>query len=247
VARRSRRLKWPIIGAVVVVAAGAGTAYAVAGGTAAPNYRTVSAGTGDVDETLTLTGLVDVASRSDLSFGTGGTIAKIKVAQGEQIKLGQVIATLKTDDLDATVTEAEATLAKARAQLESDANSQTSSVQNAATTTKPSTGSSGSSSSGSAGQSSAATAALLRKLKAEQQAVIAAQSAASGALSAAAASLAAQTAACANAYQTPSAAPSATATATPTSSTADQNAACAAALADVQAKQEAVKTRWLRL
>lgn len=243
------RLRWPIVLAAGVILAGGGTAYAVVGGTATPHYVTVAATTGDVEQTLTLSGLVDAARRSDLSFGTNGTVASVKVAVGDRVTTGQVIATLEASDLDAKVTDAVATQAKAAAQLASDKAAQVAAVQAAASpttgTTKPTATQSGSGQNGS-GQTGA-TAAVLKALKAEQQAVLEAQSAASAALAAATDALAAQTAACANAYRsaqaTSSATPSATPSAgsTPSSDPTGANAACDAALAVVQTQQAVVK------
>lgn len=241
-----KRIKWPALLAVGVVLAGAGTAYAVTTGADAPAYRTVTATRGDVEQTLRLTGLVDAARRADLAFGTSGTVARVKVAQGDKVRAGQVIATLETDDLDAAVTDAVATLARAKAQLASDEDAQSSSVQDAASPTgngKP-TGAGGPDNGQDNGQgsTSAETAALLKKLKAEQEAVVSAQSAASAALAAAADALSAQTAACADAYQAPAASDAPTDGSSPSATGDDsQNAACDSALADVQAKQAAVK------
>jgi HlyD family secretion protein len=241
---RKRPLRWPMVAVVVVVLAGGGTAYAVGRGPDGPHYRTVAATRGDVEETLSTTGQVDAARRSDLSFGTDGTVASVKVAVGDRVKAGDVIATLDTAQLDAAVTKANATLAQAIAQLASDRAAQSSSVQDASNQpAKPSTPNNGATT--PTGGNGSASAALIKQLHAEQQAVIDAQTAASAALVAAKDALAAQTTACADAYGSAGPAPTATptddASSAASADTDAANAACDAALADVQAKQAAVK------
>lgn len=244
---RSRLLRWPVVAAAVVVLAGGGTAYAVGRGESGPHYRTVAATQGDVEQTLVGSGLVDAARRSDLSFGTDGTVASVKVAQGDAVKAGQVLATLDTAELDAAVIEARASLAQAIARLDADQDAQTSAVQDASDDqpTKPQDD----------GNESSADAALVKQLQAEQKAVLAAQSRASAALAAARSALAAQTRACADAYggadgtAEPTPSPESDPTADPAPETADpapedeqdqKNAACDAALAEVQTRQATV-------
>ena len=61
-------------------------------------------------------------------FGTSGTVAKVSVSAGQRVRPGQVLARLDTTALDANVTEAEATLARAKAQLASDEDAQAEAV-----------------------------------------------------------------------------------------------------------------------
>lgn len=241
---RQRLLRWPVVAATAVVLAGGGTAYAVGRGESGPDYRTVTATKGDVEQVLASSGLVDAAHRSDLSFGTDGTVKKVLVALGEKVKAGQAIATLDTTDLDAAVTEAKASLAEAVARLESDQDAQTSDVQDASNDQSPTSPQDGGT------KPSTDNTALIKKLQGQQKAVLAAQSAASAALAAAKSALAAQTATCADAYgdapadPTPPADPPASdppATDPPSDDQGQKNAACDTALADVQAKQATVK------
>ncbi|MCZ4498755.1 MAG: hypothetical protein JWQ74_1308 [Marmoricola sp.] len=273
--KHTRRLRWSAAAAVAVLVVGGGTAYAVTGTADSPRYRTATAVKGDVEQTLASSGTVDAAHRADLGFGTDGTIASLKVAVGDTVKTGQVLAVLETTDLDAAVTEAKAKVAKAVAQLAADRTAQSAAVEQAVSTpsgqgagqgqaqgqaqgqgqSQPSgqatQGTTGQPSAG--GSSSAATAATLKKLKALQDAVIAAQSRASAALATAASALAAQTAACANAYEQPTAA---TPSDDPTAGTEDGpdgtdgpggtddaaavSAACSTALSAVQDRQQDV-------
>lgn len=238
---RRRRIRWPVLVAAGVLAAGSGTAYAVTSDGSTGSYRTVRAGKGDVEELLSTTGTVDAAHRADLNFGTSGTVASVSVAVGDTVKTGQVVARLDTDALEAAVTKARASVAKAVAQLETDENAQDDTVSDAAASPqpKPKDNATPSPSPG------VDTTAALQQLKEEQAAVLAAQSAATAAIAAAKDALAAQTAACADAYQHPSGDESTAQRSTETS--ADQtsaqsadDAACSQALAAVQARQDEV-------
>ncbi len=234
---RGRHVRRTAIGLVALAVIGAGTAYGVGGGGSAPRYRTVAATKANVEQTLSTSGAVDAADRADLAFGTSGTIAALEVTLGQLVTTGQVIAKLDTGSLDAAVTQAQASLAKAVAQLASDRTAQTAAVSSAASS-KPSSSSSGT---GSSGGSSAATVAALKALKGLQDKVIAAQGAASAALATANTALAAQNSACAAAFSstsTPS--PSASPTDAPSTGSDPTDAACTTALAAVQAAQAAV-------
>jgi len=237
---RMRKIRWPALAIVGVLVAGSGTAYAVTNDGSAGNYRTVRATKGDVEEVLSTSGTVDAARRADLEFATSGTVAGVKVAIGDTIKAGQVVATLDTGTLEAAVIRAKATMARAVAQLESDEDAQAQTVSDAASSpqaSKPQGNDAPSSGTGSDPD----TAATLATLKAQQVAVVKAQSAASAAIAAAKDALAAQTEACADAYQDqPTSDPSQGADAQAASAATEDNAACAAALAEVQARQHDV-------
>ncbi|HEY2831658.1 MAG TPA: efflux RND transporter periplasmic adaptor subunit [Sporichthyaceae bacterium] len=102
-----------------LVITGAGVAYADHGDSG-PAYRTASASVGEVDQLVTLTGTVSKLTQQDASFGVSGTVKKVEVAVGDKVSPGDTLATLDTTDLDAAVTAAKATLARAKAQLETD-------------------------------------------------------------------------------------------------------------------------------
>ena len=237
---RVKRIRWPALAAVGVLVVGSGTAYAVTGSGSSGHYRTVPAAKGDVEEVLSTSGAVDAARRADLEFGTSGTVASVLVAVGDTVTAGQVVARLDTDALEAAVTKARASVARALAQLETDESSQDQTVSDAAAS--PQTGKPKSSPTPSASPSTGTDAAALLQLKQQQEAVVAAQGAATRAIAAAKDALATQTAACADAYQVPAAAQADPAAADDQSAKAAAagNAACSAALAEVQARQDDV-------
>jgi multidrug efflux pump subunit AcrA (membrane-fusion protein) len=245
-----KRIRWPALVTAGLLVAGSGTAYAVTNDGSTGHYRTVRATRDDVEEVLSASGTVDAAHRADLELGADGTVAAVEVALGETVRAGQVIARLDTGDLEAAVTRARASLARALAQLESDEDAQAAAVADAAST-PASTPSSPSSPSGNGDSPSSspgtgtdpALAAALAQLEKEQAAVVDAQTAAGAAIAAAKDALAAQTQACADAYQDQPGGATDDAPDAPAdeeSSGSDPNDACAAALADVQTRQGAV-------
>lgn len=233
---RVKRIRWPALLAAAILAAGSGTAYAVTSEGTAGSYRTARAAKGDVEEVLSTSGAVDAARRADLEFATSGTVASVEVALGDAVKAGQVIARLDTDALEAAVTRAEASVARAVARLEADESAQEETVADATSTsrtTKPHSDPSASASPGAG--TDPGTEAALADLEVQQRAVVDAQSAETTALAAARDALAAQTEACADAFQEQPA--STDPTAAQAEDAAAGDAACSAALAEVQARQ----------
>ena len=195
------------------------------------SYRTAAAEIGDVEQTLDLSGAVEPAGRADLSFATAGEIDDISVDAGDKVEAGQVLGTLDDTGLRMSLQQARATLASARAQLESDEEAQADTVSSSTSTTA----SSGKSPTKSPTKTPTNGDALA-ELTAQQQAVTSAQTTVGASLSAARDALAAQQTACAAAFTTD---PSATADPTAGDPT---NQACTDALATVQTAQQQVAT-----
>lgn len=63
-------------------------------------------------------GILARTLEADLSFKTGGVIAEVPVRAGDHVRAGQILARLRTDELDAAVAQAESALNKARRDLE---------------------------------------------------------------------------------------------------------------------------------
>lgn len=109
---------------VVAVLAGAGTAVARNNASATPvdTYRTTSVTTGSVEQRLNLTGSVQRVNQVTEGFAVDGTVSSVLVSVGDTVKAGQPLATLDPSPLRSAVTDAQASLAQARATLESDQN-----------------------------------------------------------------------------------------------------------------------------
>jgi len=232
-----------LIGALVgvVLIGGAGVTFAATRNSAG-HYRTAEATVGDANSTLALSGTMAASSRRDLTFGTSGTVAKVSISAGEEVKAGDVLVELDPTDLDADLTKAEESLAKAEAQLESDRSAQSSTVSVAASSSKSSSSAAQSSRKGA---NAGADTKALAELKAQQDAVLAAQTAATEAIAAAKDAVAARAEACADATDADADAddpPADTgeADADNTSQTGDQ---CAEALTAAQDAQDLVAER----
>ena len=137
--RRWRRRSAVAAGVVVVLGAGGYVAYAqVSKPDTDGAYRVATASKGSVSQTLTMTGTVKRVSQVTAAFPGSGTVTGVLVKVGDTVTPGQQLATIDQTPLQAAVTDAQATLLQAQAQLTTDQ-----------TTTTSSTGSSGSSGSSS--------------------------------------------------------------------------------------------------
>lgn len=134
--------------ATLAVLAGCGYVAYAASTDPAEGYRLAAASTGDVEQTLSLSGTVAPNGRADLSFGTSGTVASV-LEEGATVKEGQALAKLDKTSLKKDLKTAEASLAAAKAQLESDKEAQVSGVSSTTSsssgTTSPSSTTTGSS------------------------------------------------------------------------------------------------------
>jgi macrolide-specific efflux system membrane fusion protein len=96
----------------------------------------VAATSGTMSQTVTATGTIAAADTDDLSFSSSGKVTAVNVAAGDKVKAGQVLATIDSSQLQASVSTAESTLAQAQAQLSDDESSGASSAQLSADSAK---------------------------------------------------------------------------------------------------------------
>ena len=262
---RSRRVVLPL---AALALTGSGLAAYGAVRDDGVDYRTARAGTGSVEQELSLAGVISPAGSSDLAFGVDGTVRKVRVRQGDEVEKGDVIAVLDRAGLRAAVDRAASDLASAKAQLVDDRTAQTSAVATSSTTpssdnssdeaastsrdgTRPRSDNADSSpSSASAGKQSPDSTALIKKLEKQQEPVLTAQTAASTALASAETALAEQQEACADPVTTTKSTQAATDD-DPDGSTDDGgestptpvlSEACTSALAAVQTAQRTAST-----
>ena len=124
--RRSKRRRNVIILAVVVVlAAGAGIGIWLgtsgsSGSGLVTTTQIVTASTGTMKQTVAASGTVEPGSEADLNFGVSGKVTAVDVSVGQSVTAGQVLATVDSSALQATVDSAQATLTSAEAKLSSD-------------------------------------------------------------------------------------------------------------------------------
>lgn len=85
-----------------------------------PNLKNIVTDTAkltDLKETILATGQVTSKTDLDLSFNSSGVVRSLKVAVGDKVKAGQILATLDQGSVLATLTEARGALASAQAKL----------------------------------------------------------------------------------------------------------------------------------
>jgi RND family efflux transporter MFP subunit len=174
-------LRWSAVAAVVGLGATLGGLALAADDDPAARYRLATASLGDVAQSVSTSGTVDYVNRADVSFGTGGRIAELSVAQGDRVTAGQRLGALDTSGLSGEVDAAEAELAAARATLAADQQRQAEALEE--------------------DDSADADADPAAELAERQQGVRTAKTAADRALAAAATATSAQAKACAEAGQ----------------------------------------------
>ncbi|MTD56327.1 efflux RND transporter periplasmic adaptor subunit [Amycolatopsis sp. RM579] len=96
---------------------------------AAPSYRLVAANTTTLRQTVSSTGTIEPAQRSDLNFGVAGQVTAVDVTVGQQVTAGQPLATLQSASLAASVAQAKASVASGQAKLSADQSNSASSAQ----------------------------------------------------------------------------------------------------------------------
>jgi membrane fusion protein, macrolide-specific efflux system len=133
---RTRLLRPSVVIPVVVIVVGAAVwtglragrgAAATTAATATSQLFTVSPTT--LAQTASASGTIAPAETENLSFEVAGTVTAVKVAAGQTVKQGQVLATLGSAALESAVAQAQATLASAGAQLSDDQTAGASSAQ----------------------------------------------------------------------------------------------------------------------
>jgi len=124
-APRPRKLLRALVWVGILAAIAAGLWYAIGRADLIPSRaaevrvarpRLMQAG--GASEVLTATGYIVPQRRAAVSARMFGRLEWLGVREGDQVKAGQVIGRLASDDLAAQVAEARAALAQARAQLE---------------------------------------------------------------------------------------------------------------------------------
>jgi HlyD family secretion protein len=113
-----RRVATALAAVAAVVAVGAGASAVAGSGTDAGRYRTAVVSEQQVDQVLRSVGSIEPVSQASVAFPVGGTVWRVDVEVGDQVSVGQSLATLEADDLTTSLHAAEATLAQAELSLE---------------------------------------------------------------------------------------------------------------------------------
>ncbi|MEK7644119.1 MAG: biotin/lipoyl-binding protein, partial [Patescibacteria group bacterium] len=75
-----------------------------------PSYETVKVARRDLTQTVSATGKIESVDDLSLSFEVPGTVGEVRVKEGDKVKSGAILATLKLSDLNAIVAQASANL-----------------------------------------------------------------------------------------------------------------------------------------
>jgi HlyD family secretion protein len=102
---------------VVAVGLGAGAWLLLRGEPAAVRYETSEARQGDLTVTVTATGDLQPLNQVEVGTEISGTIEAVEVDYNDRVRVGQVLARLDTDQLEARRRQSEAALALARARV----------------------------------------------------------------------------------------------------------------------------------
>lgn len=90
------------------------TGYSIVSSISAKNkpveYETTSVARGNLTQTIEATGKLESKDGVDLRFETPGTLSTISVKEGAQVKAGQILATLRLAELNASLSQASANL-----------------------------------------------------------------------------------------------------------------------------------------
>ncbi|MEU7826639.1 biotin/lipoyl-binding protein [Catellatospora sp. NPDC049133] len=125
---RARRRRWVAAGAAVLISAAVVTVVAVQGGDPAPAAAaTVAVQRGEVTSSVAASGKVSPVASRELAFSIAGTLTSVLVKPGDEVAVGQDLATI--DDADArearddavnALSEAEQALTDAEAATDSE-------------------------------------------------------------------------------------------------------------------------------
>ncbi|WP_084076785.1 biotin/lipoyl-binding protein [Demequina sp. NBRC 110057] len=135
-----RRWGWRLAVVPVAVVAVVGGITLTGASQSSATYRTATASKGDVTQTLTTTGAIESASRSDLGFQVDGTVDTVDVVVGDSVEAGDTLASLDLTDLEDAVSEAKEALSEAEETLADDLDAQSDDSSDSASEVSSSTG-----------------------------------------------------------------------------------------------------------
>src|SRR5512145_2734560 len=117
VPRRRRRVKLGIAALLLLGIAAAVVWYSATHNRTAVQYTTAPVTRGDLTVIVTATGTVQPVNQVDVGTEISGTIRTVEVDYNDRVKVGQVLARIDTDKLQAQVSQSQSTLESAEARL----------------------------------------------------------------------------------------------------------------------------------
>jgi len=97
--RKKRIIKWCILGGIVVIVAVVLIIYSISAKNAVPMISVVEIETGDVEETITGSGLVNSEFSKTYFSPVNSTIGDISIKKGDSVKAGDKLIPFNTEDL----------------------------------------------------------------------------------------------------------------------------------------------------
>ena len=117
VPRQRRRVKVAALALLLIAMPAAVVWYSATRNNAAVRYRTAAVSRGDLTVAVTATGTVQPVNQVDVGTEISGTIRTVEVDYNDRVKIGQVLARIDTDKLQAQVLQSQSTMESAQARL----------------------------------------------------------------------------------------------------------------------------------
>jgi HlyD family secretion protein len=116
---KKKSRKWLIIGIVAAVAVTltAITLYAMSGGTKIDPSKLAKVERADLAKSVVATGKVEPITKVELKSKASGIVQKLRVDAGDKVKVGQVLAELDREEIQARVSQAQAQLQASEANM----------------------------------------------------------------------------------------------------------------------------------
>lgn len=112
-----RRARVAVIALALLLMVGLAIWYSTARNGAAVQYRTAKVTRGDLTVSVTATGTVQPVNQVDVGTEISGTVRTVEVDYNDRVKIGQVLARIDTEKLQAQVLQSQSTLESAQAKL----------------------------------------------------------------------------------------------------------------------------------
>lgn len=112
-----RRARVVVIALALLLMVGLAIWYSTARNGAAVRYRTAKVTRGDLTVSVTATGTVQPVNQVDVGTEISGTIRTVEVDYNDRVKIGQVLARIDTEKLQAQVLQSQSALESAQAKL----------------------------------------------------------------------------------------------------------------------------------
>jgi HlyD family secretion protein len=115
--RGRKRVRIAVVAVALLLIIAAGVWYATTPNSAAVQYKTAAVTRGDLTVIVTATGTVQPVNQVDVGTEISGTIRTVEVDYNDRVKVGQVLARIDTDKLQAQVSQSQSNVESAQAKL----------------------------------------------------------------------------------------------------------------------------------